>query len=183
MTLKSTVLPLSLLALTACASSYMRPGKQKEPPGPGEAKIVVYRTSMFGGAMTFPVYDGEKLLGFTEKGSYFEYLCAPGKVVITSWGENDVVAAGELLPGKTYYVRSHAKMGFFSAAAGLAPVNRDDGDWETVEKIVAGLECREVDPEKAAPNEAERRERALQIRKEFESGEEQAAVIVGADGK
>lgn len=183
MNLRRILLLLCLSCLTACASSYMRPAKPMPPPGPGETKLVVFRQSAWGSAITFPVYHGTKLIGFTEKGAFFEYKCAPGKVVLTTWSENDVVVAGDLLPGKTYYLRSYAKFGVWTAAAGLEPVNRDDDEWATIESIVAELECHEVDPEKAAQHEASRREKALRILAEYESGEEEAAVIVSADGK
>lgn len=177
------MLPAALCLSAACSSSYMRPGQPMGAPGPNESKIVVYRRSLFGAAVTFPIYDGTKLIGFTEKGAYFEYKCPPGKRVLVSWGENEVVAAGDLLPGKTYYIRGHAKMGFFSAGAGMDPINRDDSEWATIESLVAKLDCHEVDPERAAKHEAKRREKAEKILKEYETGEEKAALIVSQDGK
>ena len=81
-----TILPSFLLALAACSTTReMRDAAPTPPPGPGEAKVVVYRTAVFGGADHYPVYDAvspePKLLGYTETGCYFEVRCAPGELV------------------------------------------------------------------------------------------------------
>ncbi len=178
---------LALLAVplaAACSSSYMQPAEPTGPPGPEEAKVVVYRTSsLFGGAVTFPVYDGEKLIGFTEKGAYCEYRCPPGKRLFLSWAENEKVVEATLAGGKTYYLESYAKVGAFTSACGLDPIGRDHKNWSAVQDLVAGLECRAVIPERAAEHEEKRRDKARKIMKEHAAGEEDSKFLKAEDGK
>jgi hypothetical protein len=172
------------LASAACSSSYMRDAAPSGPPKADEAKIVVYRSSsLFGGAVTFPVYEGEKLLGFAEKGCFFEYRCPPGKRVFVSWGENEKVVEAALSAGKTYYLNAYPKVGAWTSAVGLDPVTMAHGDWAGVEALVAGLSCREVIPEKAAQHEEKRREKARKILQEHAAGEEDALFLKAEDGK
>ena len=42
---------------TCSSTSYMRDTEPTPPPGPEEAKVIFYRTSQFGGAEHFPIYE------------------------------------------------------------------------------------------------------------------------------
>ncbi|MBI3855197.1 MAG: hypothetical protein HY293_05850 [Planctomycetes bacterium] len=174
------VLPLT----SACASSYMRDGTPTGPPGPDESKVVVYRkSSITGSNITFPVYDGEKLLGFSEYGSYFEYRCRPGKHLFMSWGGGGRLVEATLAGGKTYYLESYSKFGGWMGKPGFDPIGRAHEDWPTVEKIVAGLTCRRVIPEKALEHEARKGERAQKFREEHAEGKRDAYLLEPEDGK
>lgn len=180
----STRLVLLLAPLAAgCMSTYMRDSQPTSPPGPGECKVVVYRSSYAGYQITFPIYDGEKFMGFTEVGNAFEYRCPPGKHLFLSWSENEKVVDATLAPGKTYYLESYAKIGFFVQAAGLDPISRHHNDWPRVEEIVAKLRWREAVPEKAAEHEERRREKARKIMQEHAEGREDPKFMMPEDGK
>jgi len=162
----------------------MRDATPSGPPGPDEVKVVVYRGgSIMGYAVTLPVYDGETLLGFAERNSYFEYRCSPGKRIFMSWAENEKVIEATLAGGKTYYMNAYPKMGGFSAAAGFIPITKAHESWAGIEEIVAGLTCRAVIPEKAAEHEDRRREKARKIMKEHAAGEEDSLYLKLEDGK
>lgn len=149
--------------LAACSSSYMRDAGSSPEPGPDEAKIVVYRTSVLGAARTFPVYDGEELLGFTEVGSYFESLRKPGHHLFVTWGESDGVVSADLAPAKTYYLEMYPKVGFFSAGAGLSPVPASPEKCAELDKTLQRLAHRELIPERGAAWEEKHREKEAKI--------------------
>ena len=143
-------------ALAACSTtSYMRDAQPTPPPGPDEAKVVIYRTATFGGAENFPVYelvddeDG-KLLGFTETDRYFEVRCPPGKHLFVTRGEGDAFIEADLEGGRTYFIRTYSKFGLLSARPGFAPVGRESELFPDLEETLSTLQCRELDPRKAA---------------------------------
>ena len=163
---------LSILPfLAACSSSYMRDAGPTPAPGQEEAKVVIYRSSIVGAARTFPVYDGEELLGFTEVSSYFESLRKPGHHLFVAWGESDGVVHAELAPGKTYYLEFYPKMGFFSAGAGLAAVPATPEKCAELDKLLSGLAHRELIPERGATWEENHREKEAKLVNRHEAQE------------
>jgi hypothetical protein len=177
-----------LLLLAGCTSSYMRDAEPTGPPGPEEAKVIFYRTSLASSAVTFAVYDDEKLLGFTEKGNYFEVRCAPGKHLFTS---GYVPFAGgavdaDLAPGKTYYIKSYVKnTAFFgivwTVVGGLAPITRNSREWTRVERRLRRMECRELVPEAAA--ECGKSDPPEALRYRIEHSKKDAEILAQDDGK
>jgi len=184
--MRTSLIILCLLSPLAsgCASSYMRDATPTAPPDAEECKVVIYRPSgMIGQLFTFPIYDGDKLLGFSEDGCYFEYRCAPGSHLFLSWSSNEKIVDASLAGGKTYYLRSYGKMGFVVAAAGLKPTTRQDENWAKVEEVVAQLKCRQLISEKAAEHESRRHEKVEKLRKELEEGSKKVQHLVPEDGK
>jgi hypothetical protein len=161
----------------------MRDVDPSGPPGSNESKVIIYRTSAFGGAVTQPVYDKEKLVGFTEKGNYFEVRCTPGEHLFISWGEYDAAVDADLAPGKTYFIKSYPKMGVFTAGAGLKPVTADQKEWATVEDTLKKMRCRELIPELAAQYSENRKETAEEVSKRYEEGKKDAKPLRATDGK
>jgi hypothetical protein len=149
--------------LAACSSSYMRDAGTSAAPGPGESKIVVYRGMGAGFARTFPVYDGEELLGFTEVNSYFEALRKPGEHLFIAWGESDGVVHAELAPGKTYYLEFYPRMGVFSAGAGLDAVPATPDKCVQIDKMLGTFAHREIIPERGASWEEKHREKEAKL--------------------
>lgn len=162
---------LMVVPLAACSSSYMRDAGPSAAPGPDEAKVVVYRSSIVGAARTFPVYDGEELLGFSEASSYFESLRKPGHHLFVAWGESDGVVHAELAPGKTYYLEFYPRMGFFSAGAGLAAVPATPEQCTRLDKLLGGLSHRELIPERGAEWEEKHREKEARLVSRHEAQE------------
>lgn len=153
-----------LLALAACSTtSNMRDAQPTPPPGPDEAKVIVYRTAALGGADNFPVYKVEendgKLLGFTETDCYFEVRCAPGKHRFAALGEGEAFVDADLAAGKTYYIRAYSKFGLLSSRPGFAPVGRGSEHYPELDEVLPKLRCRELDPGKRAELEAREEKR------------------------
>lgn len=168
---------ISLLLLSAigCTStSLMRDAEPTPPPGPGEAKVIVYRTAVLGGVDNFPVYeispDGSKLLGFTETGCYFEVRCEPGRHVFLTWREGEAFVEAELEPGQTYYLQAWSKFGWVSSRPGFAPVHAGGDDWRELQKSLPDLRCRELVPEKGAEYERDHEDRVRRARAAYEAG-------------
>jgi len=152
----------------------MRDAKPMPPPGPNEAKVVVYRTAVLGGVDKFPVYeyvheDG-KLLGFTETGCYFEYRCVPGRHFFLTWGEGDAFIVADLAAGKTYFIQAWSKFGLVTSRPGFAPVLPDSDAFRELQKAWPSLRCRELDPDKASEYELREEDRVKQARSAYEAG-------------
>ena len=181
--MKAILLILPFLA--ACSSSYMREAAPGGPPGEGESKVIFCRPSRFtGSAVTFSLWDGPKLIGFAESGTYFEYRCNPGKHLFIAEAESDKAVDAELGAKKTYYVWVTPRMGFASANVGLTPVNKDSELMPKVEKALGKNKCRELIPELAAEYEKRYREDMQKIKEEFEGGQRKSVLkLVLEDGQ
>lgn len=170
---RSPLLPLLLLPLlVSCASSYMQHAEPSGPPGPGEAKVVFCRPSRaLGGAVTFPVWDGAKLLGFSESGGYFEYRCEPGEHFFIASAQSYKGMAASLTGGNTYYVWITPRVGFLSAAVGFTRVGKDDQEmFADVQASLKENECKQKLPEKCDPYEQNRRDTIQEVLGEFRAG-------------
>jgi len=182
------ILPAVLLLAVGCSTtSYMRDAKPTPPPGPDEAKVVVYRDTNVGGADHFPIYeyaneDGN-LLGFTETNCYFEFRCKPGKHFFLTWGEGDAFIDATLDGGKTYYIQAWSRFGLLSSRPGFGPVSKDSEALKDLKKAWPGLKCRELDPEKADAFEVKKEERVQKARDSFEAGSKAAKILKPDDGQ
>jgi hypothetical protein len=182
------ILPTLLLLAVGCSTTgYMRDAIPTLPPGPKEAKVVVYRTAVVGGFDNFPVYeyvneDG-KLLGFTETGCYFEYRCEPGKHFFLTWGEGDAFIEADLAPGKIYYIQAWSKFGILSSRPGFAPVAPGTDAFRDLEKAWPELRCRELDPDKAPDYELRKEDRVREARAVYEAGHKAAERLEPGEGR
>jgi hypothetical protein len=159
----------------------MRDAKPAPPPGPCEAKVVVYRDAVIGGVDHFPVYeylheDGN-LLGFTETNCYFEFFCEPGKHFFLTWGEGDAFIEATLEGGKTYYIQAWSKFGLISSRPGFAPVAKDSETYRELMKVWPDMRCRELDPAYAAEYETEKEARVKKAREVYEAGTKPAQIL------
>ena len=182
------ILALLPAALAACSTTtYMRDAQPTPSPGPEEAKVIIYRTSSFGGAEHFPVYelvdheDG-RLLGFTETDRYFEYRCPPGKHLFVTWGEGEAFIEADLEAGKTYFIRTYSKFGVLSARPGFAPVGQESGHWPTLEEVLSSLQCRELEPDKAAEYEHRKVDHLKKTMASYREGRKNPRFLTPNDG-
>lgn len=182
------VLPPALVLLAGCAAGYMRDARPTGPPGPEEARVVFYRTSRIGFAADFPVYDGEELIGLSESGNYFEVRCAPGKHLFVSGFSPDPPEAvdADLVAGKTYYVKVYPKNAalfglVWTVVGGLAPVKKDDREWDRVERRIDRMQCRELVPEMAL--EYGKTDLIEIIRSRLEAAKQNASILDMEDGR
>jgi len=182
------VLPALLLVAVGCSktTSYMRDALPTSPPGPTEAKVVVYRDSAFGGVDHFPIYeyvseDG-KLMGFTETDCYFEYRCPPGKHFFLTWGEGDAFIEATLEGGKTYYIQTWSKFGIISSRPGFGPVAKDSEAFKELQKSWPKLRCRQLDPDDVSYVETKDESRLQKARASYEAGSKTAKFLKPEDG-
>lgn len=163
---------LLLPFLASCASSYMQRTEPVGPPGANEAKVVFCRPSRaIGGAVTFPVWDGTRLVGFSESGGSIEYRCEPGEHFFIASGQSYKGMSASLAGGLVYYVWLTPRVGFLSAAVGLTRVGKEDT--ELLQQVRASLKENEYKarlPEKCDPYEADRRDTIREVLEEFRSG-------------
>jgi hypothetical protein len=146
-----TFVPAFLILSAGCsASGYMRDSEATAPPGPDEAKVVIYRSAVLGGVDNFPVFavrDGvATLLGFTETDGYFEVRCAPGRMLFLTWCEGAAFVEADLAGGNTYYLRTWSKFGLLASRPGFAPVLPGSDRMRELEKDWSNLRPRELDP-------------------------------------
>jgi hypothetical protein len=182
------VLALVPLALAACSTTtYMRDAEPTPPPGDDEAKVIVYRTAAFGGSENFPVYelvDNEgKLLGFTETDRYFEYRCPPGRHLFVTWAEGEAFIEADLEAGRTYFIRAYSKFGVLAPRPGFAPVGQGSENWDKLDEILSPLQCRELDPTKAAEYEQQKEEQFRKTLARYEEGKKESRHLAPGDGK
>jgi len=175
-------LALLLLSAVGCTSTrYMRDAEPTPPPGPGETKIIVYRTAVLGGVDNFPVYDladdAGKLLGFTETDCYFEYRCEPGRHLFLTWNEGETFVEAELAPGTTYYLQAWSKFGIVSSRPGFAPTAPGSDAYLDLQQRRTRLRCRELDPILGAEYEKNHAERVRESKAAWEAGVRKPKVL------
>ena len=185
--MKAIVPALLLLAVGCTTTSYMRDAKATQPPGPDEAKVVVYRDSAIGGVDHYPIFeyaneDGN-LLGFTETNCYFEFRCKPGKHFFLTWGEGDAFIEATLDGGKTYYLRAWSKFGLVSSRPVFVPVLKGSDDLKDLKKVWPELRCRELDPAQADAYEIKKEDRVQKAHDSYEAGSKAAKILKAEDGQ
>lgn len=164
---------LMLLPLLAGCASYMQKTEPTGPPGPAEAKVVFCRPSRFlGGGIDFPLWDGEKFVGFSENGCTVEHRCAPGEHFFLTVAQSYKAVSATLAAGQTYYIWITPRVGAWTSAVGLTPVHKEDT--ELLEEVRASLKdtsYRVRVPEECDPLEAKKREGVRETIAKFRSGE------------
>jgi len=181
--MRAIVLILPFVA--ACSSSYMRAAEPGGPPQEGESKVIFCRPSrLTGGALTFSLWDGTKLMGFAASGSHFEYRCSPGKHLFLAEAESDKAIDADLGGRKTYYVWVTPRMGFLTANVGLTPVKQESELSPKVEKALSTSSCRELIPEAGAKYEERYRGRMQKVKEKFEGPRKDDALkLLPEDGR
>lgn len=166
-----------LLPLAACVhyeTEYMRDGANPPATKDGDAIVVVFRPSTFGGNTQFPIFEfraGEvNLMGFSESGCYFEYRCPAGKHVFLTWGEGTAYIEADLAAKKTYYIRCFANLGFLEPRPRFEPVCPATEEWKNLDAELKDLKFRELIPDKGEEFEGSKEERAKKAKASFEEG-------------
>jgi len=110
----------------ACSTPFMTGDTYPTgPAGPGEAKVVVYRPPGRNAPRDYAVYDGERLVGFAEDRSWFEFRCPAGNRVFLIRSGNDSALRGSLEAGRTYYLRVESRVEPFRLRPVLVPVTAE----------------------------------------------------------
>ena len=80
-----------------------------------------------------PVFCDERELAWMDNGRYFSVKVAPGKHVIRSEHDKDVVKL-DARAGETYYVEVNLRMGKFKAKGAVTSVPKEKGE-KDIEKL------------------------------------------------
>lgn len=94
---------------------------------PGKANIYLYRNESMGGAVKMDVSLDGKAMGQTSAQTYFMFEVAPGKHIIASRAENEVMQEVIAQAGKNYFIWQEVKMGVMYARNKLNLVDEATG--------------------------------------------------------
>ena len=128
---------LLLLFLTAC-SSYKLREPEKPPldalgaPPPNAARVCTVRTSVIGGAVTFPIRDNGQLVGASRGPGHFCWLAEPGDHEITIETDHVDRAVLHADPAKVYFLKQNV-----SNVMGVVTCEPQWIDFEEARKAVA----------------------------------------------
>jgi hypothetical protein len=116
-----------LLAALGCSRPLMRDVEREESvvPTAHEARVIVYRLESRNAHRSYPVYDGETLVGMAECGRRFEYRCSPGEHLFYVAGTDDAAVKATLAGGRTYYLRAGETPTWFRLQRVLEPLGRE----------------------------------------------------------
>jgi len=132
---KSTIVVLSALLMTGCASVNMASkeesdkAKQFSAPATGKSGLYVYRNSFVGKALKKDIWVNGKCLGESASDVFFYTQVDGGK-------KNKIETESEFSPnamelfmdaGKNYFVRQFIKMGAFVGGADLEQIREEQG--------------------------------------------------------
>lgn len=117
-------------------------------PFPGKSLVFFVRTTVFGGVVPSPLFDGDKYIGSiameydgkrgVKKKNYLAYQTEPGKHVFMTYGEIGDFLPAELLPDKIYFVQVRPVMGVMAARFYLTPQNGQLNQVEIDEVVALG---------------------------------------------
>lgn len=127
---RGLALPLALLCLGSVDPGPIDPAFPGEPASlvaPEDKALVVFaRPKSLGKAVNFYVFDENKKLRTLLKGNEFVWTAVePGKHTLYVVSENAKLVRAELAAGRTYIVRTDAKMGMGKARVRLQAARRD----------------------------------------------------------
>jgi hypothetical protein len=179
-----------LLLLTGCLhyeTDLMRDVGRSSVMHENEARVVVFRTSTFGGNTQFPIFEYKEndvtLMGFAESGCFFEYWCAPGKHLFLTWGEGEAYIEADLAAKKTYYIRCLAKMGILKPRPRFEAVHGGAEEWKKLDAELKDLQARELNPEKSQPYEDSKEERVKKAKASLDEGKKNLTELKPEDGR
>ncbi|HEY6094911.1 MAG TPA: DUF2846 domain-containing protein [Gallionellaceae bacterium] len=123
---------LTATLLTGCASVPMASPEQDAKAktfavATDKANIYLYRNEAMGGAVKMDVVLDGKAIGQTTAKTYIVMEVAPGKHVITSKAENEVMQEVIAQAGKNYFIWKEVKMGVMYARNKLNLVDEATG--------------------------------------------------------
>jgi hypothetical protein len=93
---------------------------------PEKAVLVIYRGTVFGGAVAISNYIDKQFIGQTQGKSYFISKVDPGNHYLIGESENNACAKITLEAGKIYYVMQGIYPGVMFARTGFSASNPED---------------------------------------------------------
>jgi len=129
--IRSMMLSAVLLVLTGCAATgplYKDVAASIPPVPAGKGRIFFYRSdTIFGAAMTSDIRLNDKVVGRSERGSFFYVDTMPGNYAVATSTEVERRLTFTLATGKTRYVKTTVSMGALVGRINPELVNADVG--------------------------------------------------------
>lgn len=141
--MRTLLLLLPLLAACSAPKGMAPAPEETDPPGPGEAKVVVYRDSFRNATKPYAFFDDQELLGFAQVGARFEVTCSPGSHFFYLHGVSSGGVRATLEGGKTYFLRVDSVPKLFLLQLRLTPIVPGMKEFDQIDAILAGLQRRE----------------------------------------
>lgn len=139
---KAASFALVVLFLTGCAATgplYKEVGASIPPIPAGNGRVVFYRAdTMFGAAMTSDIKLNGKIVGKSERGSFFYVDEKPGNCVVSTATEVEKQLTFTLAPAETKYVKTSVSFGVMVGRINPELVNSADAKKELTELHYTG---------------------------------------------
>ncbi len=132
---------LSLLAACAATGPLYKEVAASIPPVPAnKARIYFYRPdTMFGAAITSDITLNGRVVGRSERGSFFYVDETPGKCLVSTSTEVEKQLTFTAAAGETRYVRTSVSFGVLVGRINAELVNTETGKSEIVELHHTGI--------------------------------------------
>lgn len=105
-------------------------------PSDGKALIYFTRTSSWGYAVNFRLFDGEKYIGKFKGSQYIVYECDPGIHSFWALAENMSMVYADLEAGRSYYLDAVPVMGAFKANVSLVVLDKNHKKFEKLQSLI-----------------------------------------------
>jgi hypothetical protein len=128
----------------------MLPAERLASPGPGKALVTFFRPTNFAPVVQMQLWDGQKLVGFSNKETYVQYECESGEHLFMARAENWSYVPAVLDSGKHYGLILRPKRGIVKLArVDLIPITKASQDVSPKEITawLSTLKAETIDPE------------------------------------
>lgn len=116
-----------LVLLAGCVTGTLQPTNLIPEPEPDTGLVYFYREKRFsGGAVSYNIKEGDKVLGPIKNGTYFFVHAEPGVHTYTASTEETKSRTLTVEAGKTYYIECGVDVGFFVGQPVLKIVTADE---------------------------------------------------------
>mgnify|MGYP002336267915 CR=1 FL=1 len=135
------VVLLSVLAACAATGPLHKEVAASIPPVPaGKGRVYFYRAdTMFGAAVTSDIKLNNRVVGRSERGSFFYVDENPGKCLVSTSTELEKQLTFTLGAGETRYVRTSVSLGLLVGRINAELVNNETAKSEIVELHYTGV--------------------------------------------
>ena len=139
---KIVVAFLAVAVLAGCAASgplYKEISATIPAVPAGKGRVYFYRAdTMFGGAVTSDITLNKRVVGVSERGSFFYVDENPGNLVASASTEVERNLSFTLAAGETKYIKSTVSMGVMVGRVNLELVSPNDAKTEIIELHYTG---------------------------------------------
>ena len=176
-------LSLCAIIVSGCASSMMVKTQPVELNDKNMAMVTFLRPTIFGGAIQFGIWDGDKFVGVLSANSYIQYMTSPGQHYFLGRAENWSCIRANLEAGKRYYILGRVFPGIWKARIAFDPIRSEDQPQSQVDEWMNRLAPMSVDESKRNDYVQPRIEQVRKRVREFESGNGICEIMCPSDGR